>query len=75
MGGTDANGHFTLKSEASGYKIEPGEYEVVVVENRGAMDMSPPSIAHRYRNANSSGLEFVVEPREKKSLAWTLDPP
>ena len=72
-GATDANGHFQLKSEATGEKIEPGDYEVAVVENRGDMNMQPPTISLRYRRAGSSGLEFSVQPRESKELSWKLE--
>ena len=74
-GTTDANGHFQLESEKTGAKIEPGDYEVVISENRGDMNMQPPTVSLRYQNSNESGLDFSVAPKESKTLAWTLDAP
>jgi hypothetical protein len=73
-GGTDASGRFVLETSASEPGITAGDYEVIIVEDLGPMDAQRrPSIAMKYRNAATSGLEFTVAPGEEKELNWTLD--
>jgi hypothetical protein len=76
-GYTNADGHFELSSEESGSGVPVGEYEVIVVENRGSsMDAQrPPSIALKYLNASTSGLTLTVAPGEDQNVSWTLDGP
>lgn len=76
-GYTDADGHFGLLSEDSRRGIPIGEYEVIVVEDRGSsMDAQrPPSIAFKYQNASASGLTLTVASGEDQNVSWTLDGP
>jgi hypothetical protein len=73
-GGTDASGHFVLETSESEPGITAGDYEVIIVEDMGPMDAQRrPSIAMKYRNTATSGLEFTSAPGDKKELNWTLD--
>jgi hypothetical protein len=75
-GSTDVDGHFELKSEKSGVEIPVGEYEVIIVEERGSSDSQLPStIADKYQNASMSGLELSVKSGEDQNVSWTLDGP
>jgi hypothetical protein len=75
-GYTDGDGHFELKSEGSGSGIPIGEYEVIVVEERGSLDSQrPPTIASKYQNASMSGLELSLKSGEDQNVSWTLDGP
>jgi hypothetical protein len=73
-GGTDASGRFVLETSDADPGIAAGDYEVIIVEDLGPMDAQRrPSIAMKYRNAATSGLEFTAAPSEEKELNWTLD--
>jgi hypothetical protein len=73
-GGTDASGRFVLETSDAEPGIAAGDYEVIIVEDLGPMDAQRrPSIAMKYRNAATSGLEFTSTPGEEKELNWTLD--
>lgn len=73
-GGTDASGRFVLETSESEPGITAGDYEVIIVEDLGPMDAQRrPTIAMKYRNAATSGLEFTSAPGEEKELNWTLD--
>jgi hypothetical protein len=75
-GYTDGDGHFDLKAEGSARGIPLGDYEVIVIEERGSLDSQrPPTIANKYQNASTSGLELSVKSGEEQNVSWTLDGP
>ncbi|HEY3394725.1 MAG TPA: hypothetical protein VGK58_18615, partial [Lacipirellulaceae bacterium] len=60
----------------NGDGIPPGNYDVIIVENRGDPDnRRPPSIAAKYGDVRISGLQLSVEAGETENLRITLDPP
>jgi hypothetical protein len=73
---TDDAGHFELGVGENGDGIPPGNYDVIIVENRGDPDnRRPPAIAAKYGDARTSGLQVSVEAGETKQLNITLDLP
>jgi hypothetical protein len=75
-GYTDGDGHFELKAEGSARGIALGDYEVIVIEERGSLDSQrPPTIASKYQNASTSGLELSVKSGEDQNVNWTLEEP
>lgn len=75
-GVTDDQGRFTLTSEARGDSLPIGTYGVIIVEDRGDWDHpNPPQISAKYGDANSSGIELVIDEPGRKTLDLTLDPP
>jgi hypothetical protein len=73
---TDAQGRFELGGEQEGDGIPPGEYYVLVVEDRGeGANRRPPTIGLKYRDPEVSGLGFKAEPGGKTELNLKLDPP
>lgn len=73
---SDDAGHFELAAGENGDGIAPGNYDVIVVENRGDPDnRRPPAIAAKYGDARTSGLQLSVQAGESKQLNITLDPP
>jgi hypothetical protein len=75
-GATDEAGHFELSMDENGDGIPPGNYDVIIVENRGDPDnRRPPTIAAKYGDARTSGLQLGVEAGETEQLNITLDPP
>ncbi|HJQ80759.1 MAG TPA: carboxypeptidase-like regulatory domain-containing protein [Lacipirellulaceae bacterium] len=75
-GTTDDAGQFELGVGENGDGIPPGDYDVIIVEDRGDPDnRRPPAIAAKYGDARSSGLQFSAEAGELKQLNITLDPP
>jgi hypothetical protein len=74
-GTTDSEGRFEL-GEENGEGIPAGDYDVVVLEDRGDPDSRrPPTIAAKYREPAKSGLRIRVAPGESQQLNLTLDPP
>jgi hypothetical protein len=75
-GTTDQAGNFELGAGENGDGIPPGNYDVIIVENRGDPDnRRPPAIAAKYGDARLSGLQVSVEAGQTKQLNITLDPP
>jgi hypothetical protein len=75
-GRTDDAGHFELGVGENGDSIPPGNYDVIIVEDRGDPDnRRPPAIAAKYGDARTSGLQVSVEEGETNQLNVTLDPP
>ncbi len=73
---TDSEGQFELTSSESTDGIPPGEYRVIIMEDRDGMGVRPkPTIAAKYGNATYSGLTFVLEAGEAKVMDLSLDPP
>jgi hypothetical protein len=74
-GTTDANGRFELGA-ASGDGVPPGDYDVIVLEDRGDPDSRQSlTVAAKYRDPEKSGLAVSVQPGESQPLNLTLDPP
>jgi hypothetical protein len=75
-GTTDADGKFVLKGDEQSDGIPAGNYDVVILEDRGDPDARrPPTIAAKYRDPATSGLRLSVEAGESNELSLTLDPP
>jgi hypothetical protein len=73
---TDEQGRFALGGEQEGDGIPPGEYYVLIVENRGeGANRRPPSISLKYRDPSASRLTFKVDPGGQTELNLKLDPP
>jgi hypothetical protein len=74
-GATDEQGRFELGVAEQGDGIPPGDYQVVIVEDRGDPDnRRMASIAAKYQGAATSGLRLIVAAGEKAELNATLDP-
>ena len=68
-------GHYGLGIVAVGDGIAPGNYNVIVVEDRGdEINPRPATIASKYSKPATSGLKFSVQAGEKKTFDMTLDP-
>ena len=73
-GWTDKDGHYELGTMEPGDGVLPGEYFVMLMEDRGDMDNPrPATISPKYRNPQVSGLKFSVEPGESTVFDVTLD--
>ncbi len=71
---TDAEGRFELGGETPGDGVPPGDYAVIIIEDRGQTDgMRPASIAGRYADPAQSGLAFTVAPGESKTFDITVE--
>jgi hypothetical protein len=71
---TNAEGQYKLGGEIPGDGVLPGEYAVIVIEDRGQTDgMRPASIAAKYADPAQSGLAFSVAPGESKTFDITVD--
>jgi hypothetical protein len=74
-GETDANGHYELSRVVSDDGVLPGEYYVIVMEDRGDENQRrPATIAAKYTKPATSGLKFSVQPGEKTTFDMKLDP-
>lgn len=72
---TDSAGKFDLGASAKG-GLSPGEYEVLILEDRGSPDQRQPlTIAAKYRDPAASGLKVNVSAGEQTALNLTLEPP
>jgi hypothetical protein len=75
-GTTDSEGKFALKTDGQGDGVSAGNYDVVVLEDRGNPDSRrPPTIAGKYRDPATSGLKLNVEAGRSQELNLTLDAP
>jgi hypothetical protein len=75
-GVTNEQGFFELGVEKKGDGIPPGEYYVVIYEDRGDADYpNPPSISSKYEKASGSGFTLKVKAGERNTFDATLDPP
>ena len=75
-GQTDGHGRFELGVAEESDGIPPGDYYVVIVEDRGdEHNRRPPTIAAKYRNPSTSGLALTVKAGENAELNATLEPP
>ncbi len=75
-GQTDVDGEFELGVSEAGDGVPPGNYTVIILENRGDLEsQAPATISARYQNKSTSGIEFTVEAGDSKQLDLTLDPP
>lgn len=73
---TDQAGYFKLGTNEAGNGVPPGDYYVIVVEDRGELDnRRPPSIAAKYEKPSSSGIMLSVAAGDKTELNLTLDKP
>ncbi len=74
-GQTDGEGKFELGTNQTGDGVAPGDYYVVVLEDRGIENNRlPPTISDKYGGGSTSGLKFSVNAGEKAKLDWKLDP-
>jgi hypothetical protein len=75
-GQTDANGDFVLQATNQEEGLPIGTYRVTVAEDRGEFEnRRPPTISTKYRNAETSGLQFTINKGEDTVFEATLDPP
>ncbi len=72
-GVTDAEGRFTLGTQTPGEGLPPGEYYVIILEDRGDLNQRPATIPERYSKASASGLTLTVKPGESAQLDIRLD--
>jgi hypothetical protein len=71
---TSEKGQFNLNAGDAGEGLDPGQYAVIIVEDRGRTDnMRPASISTKYADPAQSGLAFTVEPGEHKIFEVTVD--
>jgi hypothetical protein len=74
-GTTDSDGRFELGSAEHGDGVAAGDYDVIVLEDRGDPDTRrPPTIAVKYRDPATSGLNVTVRAGETQEMNLTLDP-
>jgi hypothetical protein len=70
-GTTDANGDFEIVGG-----LADGNYDVSILEDRGDPDnRRPATIAGKYREPSTSGIQIEVKNRGAVELNLTLDPP
>jgi hypothetical protein len=75
-GQTDESGEFELGISEAGDGVPPGEYTVVILENRGDAEVPPPAtISKKYRDRSKSGINLSVEAGDSEQLQLRLDPP
>lgn len=73
-GTTNQEGFYKLGTVEHGDGIPPGDYGIMVLENRGDWDNpKPPTIATKYESAKTSGLTFTVEPNSRETCDLKLD--
>lgn len=71
---TNDEGDFAIGAVDQGNGLPPGDYAVVIVEDRGDPDhRRRPTIAAKYRDPDKSGVSVSVKPGENKKLDLTLD--
>jgi hypothetical protein len=74
-GTTGPDGQFELAGGKTSDGVPPGNYDVVVLEDRGDPDRrSRPTVATKYRDPATSGLKLTVETGETKEFDIELDP-
>jgi hypothetical protein len=74
-GTTDSDGRFELGSAEQGHGVAAGDYDVIVLEDRGDPDTRrPPTIAVKYRDPATSGIHVTVRAGETQEMNLTLDP-
>ena len=72
---SDSSGNFELNG-SEGEGVPAGEYDVIVLEDRGDPDARQPlTVAAKYRSHETSGLKVIVEVGETSDFNVTLDPP
>jgi hypothetical protein len=73
---TDADGYFRVSASSQGKGFSAGDYNVLILEDRGEPDRPlPPTISPKYRDPNRSGLRIYIEGNQPAELNVTLDPP
>ena len=73
---TNEEGYFAMGAGGQSDGVPPGDYAVVIVENRGDADhRSRPTIASKYRDPAKSGVSMIVKAGDNKDLNLTLDSP
>jgi Carboxypeptidase regulatory-like domain len=71
---TNAQGEYELGTLEVGDGVAPGDYYVIVLEERGdEINPRPATIAAKYSKAATSGFKFSVQAGEKKTFDMTLD--
>lgn len=74
VGTTDAQGRYRLDALGEEKDVPPGDYEVIILEDRGHGDeMRPATLPPRYGNPSQSGLSFTVGPGENKLYDITIE--
>ena len=76
-GVTDKEGTFSLGTIEANEGLVPGQYGVIVVENRGSDSDHPlpRTISTKYGNPATSGISLTVETGKEAELSVKLDPP
>jgi hypothetical protein len=73
-GVTDSDGHYELGTATKGDGILPGEYYVIVVEDRGNFDSPRPrTIAAKYEIPQQSGLSCTIKSGQSTTYDMVLD--
>jgi hypothetical protein len=73
-GVTDADGAFELGGAKAEDGVEPGEYYVTIIEDRGEMGQLPATIPARYAKRTASGIALTVTAGESQEFNLQLDP-
>jgi hypothetical protein len=73
---TDVDGHYSLGVAQMGDGLPPGDYALIVMEERMGLDGGGNrTISARYRDYEQSGLSFSVADGEAKTFDVTVDGP
>ena len=73
---TDVSGQYEMMTARIGDGIPAGKYHVAIVEDLGDQDhRNPPTVAAKYRNPATSGLEFTLKAGDRTVFDAKLDPP
>jgi hypothetical protein len=73
---TDQEGRYALGTSEVGEGVLPGEYYVLVSEDRGPRTKLRPRTVHaKYESPDTSPLKFTVEPGGETTYDIVLDPP
>lgn len=73
-GNTDSDGNYVLGTIDKGDGIEPGDYYVIISENRGSYDSPRPrTFSGKYERPRTSGLQLLVKPDEDTVNDIVLD--
>ena len=74
-GQSNSEGRYEIGTLEVGDGVAPGNYNVIVLEDRGdEINPRPATIAAEYSKPATSGLKFSVQAGEKKTFDMKLDP-
>jgi hypothetical protein len=71
---TDQEGRYSLSSAAEERGLPPGAYEMIIIEDRGDVDVpATKTIPRKYSDAATSGLSFSIKAGDEIVYDVTLD--